>query len=302
MTTRRMPASTGGRGTREPDRVTRVKTTNARPTGQQRRQDEGLDPDLTVAHRVSGPFGVGVGSAADVGGVERGDEVGDGHDVAIDPQDRLGVGVEPRDEDEPPLVGPRVRQGEPLAVGGDVGAGGGVAVLDEVEVERARTPADLRAGGRRSLDVVQLAQQRGRRQRGPREDDGVDVVRLVGGAADRRGVERRRGRDDPDRRGGAPATPAPRPRCPRVGRGRAAGWPPGRRRRARARDAASPARRRRRRACPTGACGLWTVTVTSSTSVCDNASDAMTLGEPLDEVERLALDAREDRRRRSRRS
>jgi hypothetical protein len=46
---------------------------------------------------------------------------------------------------------------------------------------------------------------------------------------------------------------------------------------------------------PTGACGLCTVTVTSSTALCDSASPAMTSARALDEVEGLTLDASQRR-------
>ena len=74
----------------------------------------------------------------------------------------------------------------------DVGVEDGVAVLDQVEVERARAPAHLAGPAVRALDVVQASAAATRREvtSCPRHDR-VEVCRLVG-PADRVGLDDRR--------------------------------------------------------------------------------------------------------------
>src|SRR5690606_19289015 len=89
------------------------------------------------------PAGCAARERLEPGVVQPGEEVGDGAHRVAGAQPRLRVEVGPGAEHEGPLGGTRVRQGERGVVADRLRGRPRLAVLDEVEVEGARAPADL---------------------------------------------------------------------------------------------------------------------------------------------------------------
>jgi len=72
-----------------------------------------------------------------------------------------------------------VRQQQLGVVADHVGAGVGIAVLDEVEVQRPGAPTGLAGAAVRGLDPVQCRQQPVRGEPGVGQHHGVEVGRLL---------------------------------------------------------------------------------------------------------------------------
>ena len=196
-----LPAEAGEHRNDEPDEPPRA--------GSAPRHASPLTPSVVQGTDLADPAAVGGG-----------EQVGDDTDLVTDAQHRLRVGREPGGEDEGPLVGPRMREGQVGVLAADLARAARRAVLDEVEVEGARPPAHLAGPAVPVLDR-DAAGRAG--ERGPcrvrASDDGIEVCRLVR-SADRVGLER--GRDD-DVAQSRPAQADARP-----GRGRRPGrrgWP-----------------------------------------------------------------------------
>ena len=68
-------------------------------------------------------------------------------------------------------------------------------IIDNIDVEAARTPGSAATPARAALDVFQYSEQRVRRQAGVEHRDGVGVRRLARVADRRRLIKRRHGDD-----------------------------------------------------------------------------------------------------------
>ena len=127
--------------------------------------------------------------------------LGDANDALTDPHARARVGVRPRHEDEGALIRPRVGQEERRVVTADLVGAARRAVLDQVQVERALTPAHRAHAAVSRLDPVQRGQQVGGGQLGVPDERGVEVVGLLR-ATDRVGLDELGDRINAHARGG----------------------------------------------------------------------------------------------------
>jgi len=92
-------------------------------------------------------------------------------------------------------MGARVGQHQLRVLADQVRARPGIAVLDEVKIQSSCTPTGFANPTVIGLDRMELREQPKGGQPGPRQDDGVEVGRLVG-TAHRVGLEQVRDRAD----------------------------------------------------------------------------------------------------------
>jgi len=108
----------------------------------------------------------------------------------------MGIDLEQRNEDERALMHLGMRQNEASSLSSALRpAEAPAAIIEDIDIEAARTPTGAQAPSRQPLDVFDEPQQRRRRYMRPQEQHCVEIGRLSSRPERRRVVDVRGGED-----------------------------------------------------------------------------------------------------------